>query len=102
MVQVLIPVVFRSLHRPVMRSLPLDDCLVPSGEPTFDPAVYLTLDAILVYLVDEEAVVDFVKSLGEIHDELIRLKAFLEVLGEIVDKLDQLCLTGSVPPKTVL
>jgi hypothetical protein len=32
----------------------------------------------------------------------IRLKAFLEVLGEIVDKLDQLCLTGSVPPETVL
>jgi hypothetical protein len=43
-----------------------------------------------------------VKSLGEIHDELIRLKAFLEVLGEIVDKLDQLCLTGFVPPETVL
>jgi hypothetical protein len=34
-----------------------------------------------VYLVDEEAVVDFVKSLGEIHDEHVRLKAFLEVLG---------------------
>jgi hypothetical protein len=43
-----------------------------------------------VYLV---AVVDFVKSLGEIHDEHVRLKAFLEVLGEIVDKLEQLCLT---------
>jgi hypothetical protein len=43
-----------------------------------------------VYLVDEEAVVDFVKSLGEIHNEHVRLKAFLEVLGEIVDKLDQL------------
>jgi hypothetical protein len=28
--------------------------------------------------------------------------AFLEVLGEIVDKLDQLCLTGSVPPEAVL
>jgi hypothetical protein len=41
------------------KSLPLDDCLVPSGEPTFDPAVYLTPDAILVYLVDEEAVVDY-------------------------------------------
>jgi hypothetical protein len=40
--------------------------------------------AILVYLVDEEAVVDIVKSLGEIHDEHVRLKAFLEVLGEIV------------------
>jgi hypothetical protein len=58
--------------------------MVPSGEPTFDPAVYLTPDAILVYLVDEEAVVDFVKSLGEIH------------------KLDQLRLTGSVPPEAVL
>jgi hypothetical protein len=46
-----------------------------------------------VYLVDEEVVVDFVKSLGEIHDEHVRLKTFLEVLGEIVDKLDQLCLT---------
>jgi phage host-nuclease inhibitor protein Gam len=42
-----------------------------------------TKNAILVYLVDEEAVVDFVKSLGEIHNEHVRLKAFLEVLGEI-------------------
>jgi dynactin complex subunit len=55
-----------------------------------------------VYLVDEEAVVDFVKSLREIHYEHVRLKAFLELLDEIVDKLDQLCLTGSVPPETVL
>jgi hypothetical protein len=46
-------------------------------------------------------VVDFVKSLGEIHEH-VRLMAFLEVLGEIVDKLDQLCLTGSVPPEAVL
>jgi hypothetical protein len=30
------------------------------------------------------------------------LKAFLEVLGEIVDKFDQLCLTWSVPPEAVL
>jgi hypothetical protein len=29
-----------------------------------------------------------VKSLGEIHEEHVRLKAFLEVLGEIVDKLE--------------
>jgi hypothetical protein len=41
-----------------------------------------------VYLVDEEAVVDLIKSLGEIHDEHVRLKAFLKVLDEIVDKLD--------------
>jgi hypothetical protein len=72
------------------------------GESTFDPAVYLTPDAILVYLVDEEAVADFVESLGEVHDEHVHLKAFLEVLGEIVDKLDQLCLTGSVPLEAVL
>jgi hypothetical protein len=45
-------------------------------------------------------VVEFAKSLGEIHDEHVRLMAFLEALGEIVDKLDQLCLTGSVPPET--
>jgi hypothetical protein len=51
-----------------------NDCLVPSGESIFDPAVYLTPDAILMYLVDEDAVVDFVKSLGEIHDEHVRLK----------------------------
>jgi hypothetical protein len=55
-----------------------------------------------VYLVDEEAVADFVESLGEVHDEHVHLKAFLEVLGEIVDKLDQLCLTGSVPLEAVL
>jgi hypothetical protein len=55
-----------------------NDCLVPSGEPIFHPAVYLTTDAILVYLV---AVVDFVKSLGEIHDE--------HDLQEDLDKLTQ-------------
>jgi hypothetical protein len=27
-----------------------------------------------MYLVDEETVVDFVKSLGEIHDEHVRLE----------------------------
>jgi hypothetical protein len=43
-----------------------------------------------------------VKRLSEIHDEHVRLKAFLEVLGEIVDKLDHLWLTGSVPPENVL
>ena len=41
-----------------------------------------------MYLVDEETVVDFVKSLGEIHDEHVRLENLSTVCYTLYNWLD--------------
>ena len=44
---------------------PSTTTVVTSGEPNFDPAVYLTPDAILVYLVDERLWLTLSKALAK-------------------------------------
>ena len=53
-------------------------------------------------LVEEEAVRHFIKCLGEVHDNEIRVLASLEAVGNFVDQTYQLALAGPLLPEAVL
>ena len=46
----------------------------------------------MLEFVEQQAMVDFVESLGKVHDEGVSLLAILQVLSQFLNKLQELCL----------
>lgn len=72
---------FSRVYRGRLRSGTVDNNrLLPVSKETLNPGVDLSSDAIAVELVHKETVADFIKYLGEGHDNQIFLTSFFPVL----------------------